>query len=233
MTKRHESITFEKFRESAGEELGFARRALSRYLFPKNIDASIRRHERLGTPIVRKVVMGTVGRAAFRLFPNHQDLFNYFLPEPSLEGAMSFSTKGTVVNEAIHMGVAAEIALTNLHTGNYTQPFVEAFANPTWYHTGDLLISTPSAIAINLGLVAVQRYNRARAARVANRALEHGHYPNSSRENWLHLDGRTSQHLIDEQAAVQQAPVFDWEVEVPELTDKPYLRLIDNGDSIA
>ena len=237
MTERHDSVSFEQFREAAGDDLGFARRALSRYLFPKNIEASIKRHERLGTPVLRNVVMGTIGRA-FKHLPNHRDIFNYFLPEPTLEGALSFSAVGTVINEGIHLGVAGQMALTNLNTSTYTQPFVEAFKNPTWYHSGDLLLSTPSTIALNLGLVAVQRYNRARVMHVANRALEYGHYPDSSRRNWLHLDGRTSQHLIEEhsqQGMISQPELFDWAVEYPELTDSlpPNLRLLDGGSETA
>lgn len=43
-------------------EAGLARRAIARYLIPRDADASVKRHERFGTPIVRKIVMGTIGR---------------------------------------------------------------------------------------------------------------------------------------------------------------------------
>ena len=85
-------------------------------------------------------------------------------------------------------------------------------------------------LTINLGLVAVQRYNRARVAHIIDRGLRHGQYPDASYKNWLHLDGSTAEHFVLEQPQSQQRP-FDWQVDAPEIAlERPsHLRLVQDS----
>ena len=46
----------------ANTEAGFIRRGLARYFTPRNYERSIKLHTCLGSPLIRKVVMGTAGR---------------------------------------------------------------------------------------------------------------------------------------------------------------------------
>ncbi len=46
----------------ANSDVNLAKKAMGMYLFPSNPARSERRHRRLGTPIVRRAIMGTIGR---------------------------------------------------------------------------------------------------------------------------------------------------------------------------
>ena len=154
--------------------VGLVRAALLRYLIPRDPDASVRRHELFGSPLVRKLVMGTVGRLS-----RSGGGGNYRLGQgrsPS-EAVTRFALRGSVFNEVWHILAAffaARSAIADAVVGQFGPGFVIGAV----------------AVVVNLGLVALQRYNRARMVRAANRFLARGlGYPSVYR-NWAGLDQR-------------------------------------------
>lgn len=169
----------------ANSEASFAKRAIARYLFPNNAEKSVRRHKRLGTPLVRKTIMGTIGypvRKVTNKFGNKW-LTNYTMNarKGRMERAAEYATKQSLFNEAFHsVGVVAGLSrlLNELNTSALEHPTAVKF----WF-------------AINLGAAAVQRYNRARIVQFLDARLEHGKRFEEGYTNWLHLDNRSIDHL--------------------------------------
>lgn len=138
------------------------RHALARYLIPKNYERSIRRHERLGTPIVRKVVMATTGKD--RAAPHFDSNYRLNRSRNPLERSVHYALYGSVYNEKVHtLGALA----------------LEAGAACDFYNGGAVyntvgVAATVLALGTQATLVALQRYNRARMIKRANEELANG-----------------------------------------------------------
>jgi hypothetical protein len=164
-----ERPTFNDLAENA--EAGIVRRGISRYLFSRNPERSIKVHKALGAPVTRAIIMGTYGR----LIPRSSGSNYRTDPTKSrLEAATRFAVGGSVFNEAVHTAVAAwnaEIMVSHLADGhNFT---VSAIA------TG-----------VNAALVSLQRYNRARMVVRANEELVSRATYRDDYTNYLGLDHR-------------------------------------------
>lgn len=116
-------------------EAGFIRRGLARYFIPNNYQRSIKIHRALGTPIIRAVVMGTVGRMTS---PGDGGNYRTDHSRSRLEAAINFAFRGSVFNEVVRF------------------------------------ITNAIGSSFNLGLVALQRYNRARMIQRADEELMQG-----------------------------------------------------------
>jgi hypothetical protein len=80
-------------------EAGFIKRSIGRYFFTRNYERSIRIHRAIGSPLVRKVVMGTVGRISQ---PGSGGSYRLDHSRSRLESAVNFSVRGSVFNEVVH-----------------------------------------------------------------------------------------------------------------------------------
>lgn len=86
-----------------------------------------------------------------------------------------FALRGSVINEAWHVLAAyysARSAIDDAFAGQFGGGFVVGVV----------------ALVVNLALVALQRYNRARTVRTADRLLARGHGFRSDYRNWAGLD---------------------------------------------
>ncbi|MFI5212410.1 MAG: hypothetical protein ACHQTE_00425 [Candidatus Saccharimonadales bacterium] len=169
-------------------EVGFVRRAFGRYLTTRNYDRSIKMHTMLGTPLIRKVVMGTAGRM------HHSGSGgNYRLEgdKSKIEAATNFAYKGSVFNEVVHAVAAlpsAAVVTMDALTNNFD---VGAEIN----------IGT---FAFNAALVALQRYNRARMIKRVDEELQEGATYRPGYENKFGIDHRAVENY--EATVVSSAP---------------------------
>ena len=161
-------------------ESSLVRRGIARYLIPRNYEKSIRRHQALGSPIVRKVVMGTIGRTT-----TSGQGGNYRLDSrrSHIEASTNFAFRGSVFNEAVHT----------------------IGALPSMIVIADGLIegrpSVASAVSVvgcgfNLALVALQRYNRARMIQTVDTELRSGNVFREEYINYLGIDSRAVDNYI-------------------------------------
>ena len=144
---------------------------LVRYLIPRDLDASVRRHERIGTPLVRKLLMGTIGRPS-RLGNSGYRLDRNRAP---LEAVTDFAAN--VSAEVIHIVTAfywAGIVVAEALAGQF----------------GPTIVIGVVAGLVDVALVALQRYNRARLLRAADLLLARGQGYRSGYRNWIGLDQR-------------------------------------------
>jgi hypothetical protein len=153
-------------------EAGLVRRSITRYLVPKNYESSIRRHRLIGTPIFRKVVLGTLGRN----IPVGSG-GNYRLNSRlgRLDSANNYAFKSSVFNEAIHTGLAVPQLIDA----------VPDFVNGSVDFSGRNV-----ALAINLACVALQRYSRARMVGFMDRSLSRGATFEDGYRSWTGIDNR-------------------------------------------
>jgi len=158
-------------------EVGLLRKAATRYLVPKNLEASVARHERLGTPKVRKAVMSTFGEGT-----RPGDGGNYRLDRnlPRMDAETEFSLgnhfyAGSFYNEWTHGTIAAaSAALVGLDI------LVQPLSWPTPV--------AGTSFAVNAALVALQRYNRARLLKDVDTRLKRGEEFKAGYRNWLNVD---------------------------------------------
>ena len=165
-----------------------AKKALARYFFTANPERTVRRHERLGTPLIRAAVMGTIGRFAPR---NQYGWSNYRLDKSKrpIDAAISFATSGTIVNEVIHTGAAAQnISLIAADVMSSVDHHVL---------TANGYVGV-GALALNTALVALQRYNRARMLVRVNEELAAGESFTHRAENWTGVDSRSEDAFDNE-----------------------------------
>jgi 8-oxo-dGTP pyrophosphatase MutT (NUDIX family) len=160
---------------------GWLRAAALRYLIPRDPDAAVRRHERWGTPLVRKLVMGTFGRIARSKYGTNYTLNEQLRP---LEAATEFALYGSVFNEVLHLYLAVDLFL-DVIGGVWSGTF-----------DGDV-ISQSTVLVANLALVALQRYSRARMVRAANGFLARGRGYRDGYRNWAGLDQRAVDRYYD------------------------------------
>lgn len=182
MGKNQESTTRNPglYEVMSNSDTGPVRRVIRRYLFTSNPERSVQIHKAIGTPILRKVIMGTVGRA-IKPFSGG----NYRLNERKgkMEAMANFAVHGSVFNEAWHTAVAI--------------PQVTRFIGEIASGSPDIVTSSSMFMLLNLGCVAVQRYNRARIAGVLDRQLQAGREFEPGYTNWLGIDARAQQTAQD------------------------------------
>ena len=161
-------------------EASLLKRGIARYLIPRNYEKSIRRHQALGSPIVRKVVMGTIGRITTSGQGGNYRLDSRRSP---IEASANFAFRGSVFNEAVHT------------IGALPSSFL--LANGLIEGKG-VTVSTISLVGIgfNLSLVALQRYNRARMIQNVDTELRAGNVFREGYENYLGIDGRAVDSYI-------------------------------------
>ena len=167
-----ERPTFYDLQKNA--EAGIVRRAFARYFTTRNYERSIRRHERLGTPIVRKIVMGTVGRGAK---PGGGGNYRLDNTRSRIEAATNFAYRGSVFNEAVHTLAILPIG------SDMTNAIMEQRYGPG-------TIVNVGAAALNLSLVALQRYNRARMIKRSDEELQAGATYRPGYRSWTGIDCR-------------------------------------------
>lgn len=156
-------------------EVGIIRRGITRYLFTRNPERSIKIHTYLGAPVLRKVIMGTFGN----LIPRSS--FSNYRTDPSksrLEASMRFAVGGSVFNETVHTIGAVNSAFDMISS-------IPEGDNPT---------SSIIFVALNSALVGLQRYNRARMIQSVNVELQKGASFEPEYKNWLGLDARTTEN---------------------------------------
>ena len=178
------------------------RRGIARYLIPRNYEKSIRRHQALGSPIVRKVVMGTIGRTT-----KSGQGGNYRLDakRSPIEASANFAFRGSVFNEVVHT-VAALPSVIVIADG-----LIEG--RPS-------VASTVSVVGcgFNLALVALQRYNRARMIQNVDNELKSGYVFREGYENYLGIDARAVDNYIIDQFTQRKDAMLSTTPEIPPIT---------------
>lgn len=182
----HEFPTFHELQDNA--QSGLLRRATARYLIPRNYDRSIRRHERLGTPIIRKVVLFAMGRYKPEVLTHS----NYALDKERgrLESSVDFALRGSVRNERIHMqglGMEAVAMGAFLDLGLTGGEGVSAIIGASL---------CAGVMAVHGELVALQRYNRARLIKRADEELAQGAQFSPGYTNEFGIDERAYRRFL-------------------------------------
>ena len=161
-------------------ESSLVRRGIARYLIPRNYEKSIRRHQALGSPIVRKVVMGTIGRTTTSGQGGNYRLDSSRSP---IEASANFAFRGSVFNEAVHTigALPSSFLLADSIIGGkgVTVPAISI-----------------AGIGFNLALVALQRYNRARMIQNVDTELRSGNVFREEYINYLGIDSRAVDNYI-------------------------------------
>ena len=154
---------------------GLLRRGVARYLIPRNFEASLRRHNRFGTPIIRALVMGTIGRKE----TSEQSGYRLRKTLPPLDAATDFALRGSAINEATHLSFSAfngiAVGLGVHFTGSH---LMELFLL-------SYLTMTSSLDAMG---IAVQRYNRVRLLTYVDKKLKRDAEFTPDYRNWFGLD---------------------------------------------
>jgi hypothetical protein len=151
-------------------ELTWSKRIARRYFITHNYERSIKVHEALGSKVIRKVVMGTAGKLRRERYNSN---YHIGVEGSPLDRAAKYAFKGSVINEVIHGAqgyLLSAVAIKNLIEDGNTSPFVATFG------------------AINLGLVALQRYNRARMINYLDDALSSGRGFSEEYQSWTDVD---------------------------------------------
>ncbi|HEX7483998.1 MAG TPA: hypothetical protein VF281_02495 [Candidatus Saccharimonadales bacterium] len=172
-------------------EANLVKRGLTRYFTTRNYERSIKWHTRLGSPVIRKVVMGTVGRLISR--PGGGGNYRLDSDKSRIEAATSFAFGGSVFNETVHTIAAIPSGVA-----------IVADIAESKYGEG-LAINTGGAV-LNLALVALQRYNRARMIKRIDEELQNGSTYKSDYENWTGIDNRAVENY---EAALAVNEVLD------------------------
>jgi len=161
-------------------ESNLLKRGIARYLIPRNYEKSIRRHRALGSPLVRKVVMGTAGR-----FSRSGQGGTYRLDSSRspIEASANFAFRGSVFNEAVHTIGALPSSII------VAEKIIEGKG-------ATVSAISVAGIGINLALVALQRYNRARMIQNVDTELSSGHVFREGYKNYLGIDGRAVDNYI-------------------------------------
>jgi hypothetical protein len=161
-------------------ESNLLKKGIARYLIPRNYEKSIRRHQALGSPIVRKVVMGTIGRITTSGQGGNYRLDSRRSP---IEASANFAFRGSVFNEAVHtIGALPSSFLV-------AEKIIEGKG-------ATISAISVAGIGLNLALVALQRYNRARMIQNVDTELSSGHVFREGYENYLGIDGRAVDNYI-------------------------------------
>lgn len=194
--------SFDELRRNA--KAGIVKRAITRYLFPKNHEASVKRHRIVGSPIYRKIIMGTVGRGASFSATN----YGLNVKKGKMESTMDHAVSNSVFNETVHMtGVVAGLHL---------------LAGEVMAGKFDITDPIGIPLVVNLGCVAVQRYNRARIMGVIDRSLQRGREFDENYTNWLGLDARALGNYYDGSrepvCLAASMPIIETVTKIPEVS---------------
>jgi hypothetical protein len=179
-------------------EAGIVRRGIARYLFTRNYERSIKVHRMIGSPIMRKIVMGTVGR----LNSKSGEGGNYRLDHSKsrIEAATNFAINGSVFNEAVHtvaaLPASVDIAVS-VAEGRYGSSFGANVAGA----------------GFNWALVALQRYNRARMIKRVDEELSEGAIYQPRYRNWLGIDGRAVENYVNDAKQSSAAEPLPWQAD--------------------
>lgn len=152
-------------------EAGVTQRGISRYLFSRNPDRSVKMYTYLGMPMVRTVVMGSLGR----LIPRSANSNYRTDPRKTIiEGSTRFAIGGSVFNEGVHSAVATYYVYNTISAINGGEnPFFDV-----------------TFLCANTALVGLQRYNRSRMVQRINQELAAGNTYDTDYGNWLGIDRR-------------------------------------------
>ncbi len=173
-------------------ELSLPKRIARRYFITNNYERSIKIHERLGTKVLRSIVMNTVGRFRTETHPS-----NYHIGERGnpLDRAAKFAFKGSVFNEVVHGAIGYPAAL---------------FTAMDWMENGPQLSVSAVNATFNLGLVAVQRYNRARMIGYLDHALHTGRGFTPEYQSWTDVDASSLETArLAMQQTVELSPLYE------------------------
>lgn len=178
-------------------ESGIVKRGITKYLFSRNPERSVKRHKMFGAAITRAVIMGTYGR-----FIPRGPMSNYRTdPEWSrLESSTRFAIGGSVVNEAIH-------TVAGMHN---------AYSIAENVSDGKNFTIQAVALGLNTALVSLQRYNRARMVMRVNEELEQGNGFRPYYRNWLNLDSRALDNYRNSLENDQENQLPDQSQDIPQ-----------------
>jgi hypothetical protein len=190
---------------------GIVKRGIARYLIPKNYEKSIQRHQALGSPIVRRVVMGTVGRLTTSGRGGNYRLDHKRSP---IEASANFAFRGTVFNEVIHTvgALPSSISLANnlVEGRGVTVSALSIFG-----------------ISANLALVALQRYNRARMIQNVDHELQQGIVFRDDYKNYLGIDSRAVDNYIIDQLMQKNEATLSIEKDATYSTQRDIAGFVD------
>jgi len=158
-------------------EAGLVKRGLARYLITQDYERSIKWHRRLGTPIIKRLVVHTANRDLEPGSGNDQGNYRLNRHRSPLEAVTNFALRGSVKNELVHTVVSIPTSAIAVYG------MVEGVNR--W-----LLGAETLATGLNMAMVPLQRYNRARMIRVADRLLQRGEEFRPDYENWAGIDSR-------------------------------------------
>jgi hypothetical protein len=165
-------------------EISWPLRVARRYFVPKNYERSLKIHEALGSKVLRGIVMKTAGRLRRERSESNYHIGNH---GNALDRTANFAFKGSVFNEVVHGVLGAPAAMTSLSA------ILNEGLNPA------VAIGTIPAM-LNLGLVAVQRYNRARMIEFMDESLQSGETFTPGYHNWAGTDDRSHTNFVLPQA---------------------------------
>ncbi len=197
-----ENPTFHDLQAHA--EAGFVRRALTRYLVPDDPTASIERHERFGTPLIRSAVMKTVGRVISR--PGGGGNYRLDHTRPPIEAANNFAFRGSVFNES-------------LHTYSAVSHISDVVSDVLQYDYTASTAGSALGVGFNLGLVALQRYNRARMIQRVDQELQVGHTFPSQYKSWTGIDARAHGNFMAAQDPDSSEELYPEVPNIPSFAD--------------
>ena len=199
-SQKTHSIEFPSFYDLQDHaESTLIRRGIARYLIPRNYEKSIRRHQAMGSPIVRKVVMGTIGRTT-----KSGQGGNYRLDakRSPIEASTNFAFRGSVFNEVVHTIGALPSALV------LADGLIEG-------RVGVASAVCAVGCGFNLALVALQRYNRARMIQNVDNELKSGYVFREGYENYLGIDARAVDNYIIDQFTQRRDAILSATSETP------------------
>lgn len=180
-----------------------------KFLIPTDYERSIDHHKRFGTPTLQRLFM-KVGRRTpgSCLDPSAKS---------RLEAVVDFAFKQTVVNE--------KLGLLTLAAGGALGG-VSAVGAAEAQGGGAEVVAvgamTLGFVAVKSGLVAIQRYNRARLMRVADRLLQRGDQFDPGYTNSYGVDARAMKAYVMEQgaeAAITAEPALPAPTPMPGILD--------------
>jgi hypothetical protein len=145
-------------------------RARTRYLIPRSPERAVKLYRLLGARQARAVVMRTVGRW------NRGSGYRLDQRRSLLEAVTHSALVETAINEMVH----ALVVLANV-------PVLVLFAVTGHY----ALLGLVAVVTVpQLWLIVVQRYNRARMIKAADRLLARGDTYRRDYRNWAGIDAR-------------------------------------------
>jgi hypothetical protein len=113
--------------------------------------ASLRFYSMLGLPVLKKLIMGTIGKFVLRMNPREK-MPSYFIGHPFSVESMALTIKWLYFNEIVHTGLIVVCAALG-----------QLFWTKGYY--GGVTIMVLS-IFLNIGLALMQRMNRIRISHV-------------------------------------------------------------------